>query len=506
VQVRVGLSYVSAAGALANLDAERPSWSFARVRAQARARWNRALSAIYVSGGSSALKRTFYTMLYHALLSPNVFSDADGHYAGMDRRIHAVPAGETRYANFSGWDVYRTQIPLLAMLFPTRASDFVSSLVADAHESGWLPKWSLANMHTDVMVGDPATAAIAGAYAFGAREFDRRAALAAMVKGATSSGRSSNGNYVERPGLATYRLLGYVSFEQNSLLGNVASFIDTNAVWGSASTTLEYEAADFALARYALANGDRATADAMIARARAWTRMLAPSRFLQPRSLTGMFSPGLTPTGGVGFVEGDSAQYTWAVPWDLAGLFAAIGGRGVAEQRLDFFFQHLNDGPSSPYAFLGNEPTLEVPYEYDWLGKPYKTQSVVRRALLTLYDASPAGFPGNDDLGTMSSWYVLSALGLYPEIPGTDVLAIASPLFRRAQVRLAHGTLTIEAPRAAANAPYVHGLLLGGNAHAAPWLTFGSIDHGGRLRFDLARTPDPSWGSADRLAPPSFGP
>jgi predicted alpha-1,2-mannosidase len=510
VRVQVAISFVSVADARRNLRAEAPGWSVPRARARARAPWGRALSRVHVRGGRHEDVRTFYTMLYHALLGPRTFSDASGRYIGMDGRAHRAQ-GFTKYADFSGWDVYRSQMQLLAVLFPRRMSDFVRSLLADARQSGWLPKWSYANVQNDVQVGDPADIAIASAYAFGARRFDARAALRAMVKGATRSGKSANAQYVERQGLAAYMRLGYVPQELNAgdaLTGGATTVGDTDNVWGAAATTLEYTSADFAIARLAGALCDASTYRTFMRRSGNWRKLYNPATgYIEPRFADGRRLPGYDPTSGESFVEGNAAQYTWMVPYDLGALFRRMGGRAAAARRLDRFFTRINEGPFSPYAFLGNEPTLETPWEYDWLGRPYRTQAVVRRALLELYDPSPTGYPGNDDIGEMSSWWVFSALGLYPQIPGEDVLALGSPLFREATVRLGGGgVLRIEAPRASRGTPYVRKLTINGRATQRPWLRYRRIGRGARLRFDLARRPDRSWGSSPADAPPSYSP
>lgn len=507
VRVRVAVSWVSVEGARRNLAAESPDFDVDAARAETRAAWDAELGRVAVRGGTAADTRTFYTMLYHALLAPNVFSDVDGAYAGMDGAVHTAD-GFTKYANVSGWDVYRTQLPLLAMLDPQRTSHLVRSLLADAAESGWLPRWPVANGHTNVMVGDPAAIMIASAHAFGARDFDAGAALAAMVKGGTQSGRSANADYVERGGLADYLRLGWVPHDgtEGSSGASTSMFGRTDAVWGSAATTLEWTTADFAIARFAAAVGDAATYRTFMRRSGGWRHLLDPDTgYLTPRYASGAFARDFDPLALEGFVEGNAAQYRWFVPFDPSGLARALGGVPAATRLLDRHLARLNEGPESEYAFLGNEPTLGTPWLYPWLGRPWRTQEVVRQALRELYDTSPAGYPGNDDLGAMSAWWVLGALGLYPAIPGEDVLVVGSPLFPETRVRLAHGELAIDAP-GAATTPYVHGLTLDGRAHRRPWLRFRDLACGARLAFTLGDGPDPSWGARRRDRPPSFAP
>ncbi|HEV7735145.1 MAG TPA: GH92 family glycosyl hydrolase [Candidatus Binatia bacterium] len=508
VRARVGISYVSVEAARANLAAETPDADVAAVAAETRVAWNDLLGRIAVDGGTPSATRTFYTMLYHSLLAPTVFSDVDGTYPGMDGQQQRID-GWTKHANVSGWDVYRAQVPLLALLDPTRASHLVRSLLADARESGWLPRWPVANGHTDVMVGDPATSIIAGAHALGARDFDTADALVAMVKGATQTGVSANAEYVQRQALADYLRLGWVPHDgtEASSGADTSMFGSTSAVWGSAATTLEYAVADFAIARFAAAVGDRRAARTFQRRSGGWRRLLnRATGYLEPRYASGVFVDGFDPIGGEGFVEGNAAQYRWMVPFDVGGLVTALGGRRTTAALLDTHLERLDEGPLSSYAFLGNEPEQGVPWLYDWLGQPWKTQRVVRDAMATLFDDSPAGYTGNDDLGAMSAWYVFGALGLYPAIPAEGIFALGSPLFPETTLRLAGGDVVITAPGAADGVPYVQGLRLNGRRYDRPWLRFEQLACGARLDFTLAATPDQRWGSARRLAPPSFAP
>lgn len=508
VLVRVGMSFVSVDNARENLRAEMPRWDFGAVRKVARDEWKQVLNRVRVRGGSRADRKTFYTMLYHALLGPNVFSDVNGEYMGMDGRVHTARDG-MQYTNFSGWDIYRSEIPLLAILDPERTSQMMQSLLRNARESGWLPKWSVAGSHTNVMVGDPAAPIIAGAYAFGARAFDHGDALQAMLKGATEHGTSSNAQYVERAALPAYLELGYVPHEgtESSSGATTSMFGDSGAVWGSAATTLEYAVADFAIAQYAAALGDHSTGEAFLRRAANWRNVFNPaSGYVQPRFGTGEFLSPFDPTSLQGYVEGNAAQYTWMVPHDVDGLITELGGPAAVSERLDRFFSELDAGPEAPFAFLGNEPTAQTPWIYNWLGQPHKTQEVVRRAMLALFDTSPTGYPGNDDVGHMSSWYIFAALGLYPAIPGTDVLAIGSPLFREVTLRRTGGTIRIVGRKAARDRPYVRRLTVNGRPHGRPWLRFRDLSGGGRLVFELAAEPGGDWGTNFRDAPPSFQP
>jgi predicted alpha-1,2-mannosidase len=533
VVVHVGLSFVSVEDARANLAAESPHAGFGTVARHAERSWNRSLGRIRVSGGPPRLLDTFYTALYHAFLAPRTYSDVGGAYLGMDGSVQRAPPGHVQYADFSGWDIYRSEIQLLSILVPERASDIARSLLADAAQSGCLPRWPYANGQSMTMVGDSADPILASAAAFGAGGFDTASALAAMVKGASGACESSNGDYLERQGLAEYLRLGYVPFDLDTQVRNANSIYGSpDAVWGSAATTLEYAVDDFAIAQLAARAGDSGTYGSFMRRSANWQNLYEPSRgLIEPRFASGAFPSPYSALRGAGFVEGDSVQYTWMVPQDPAGLIARMGGPTVAAARLDRFLRKLNGGPGgthTDHALLGDEPTLETPWLYDWMGQADRTQAAVRRALLTLYDASPDGYPGNDDLGTLSSWYVFGALGLYPAVPGVGLLAVGSPLFSRAQIAMPHrrrvtisaGAYRVEKAKARGHgrrtgsrrvalspsaAPYVRSLRLDGRAYGRTWVSYCALARGADLSFSLGPGPNPAWGGSAAV-PPSFGP
>jgi predicted alpha-1,2-mannosidase len=490
VSVRVGISYVSVANAEANVAQENPSGNFDALHQQAEQTWNQWLGKIQVSGGTTTQQATFYTALYHALLFPSVFSDANGQYIGFDQKVHQVPAGHAQYANFSGWDIYRSEAQLLALLAPAQAADMAQSLVNDGAQGNGLPKWPIANGETYVQVGDPSDAIIADIYAFGSTDFDTHAALNEMLRQATQ------GN-VERPGLSYLNTLGYEPIGGSYSCCNF---------YGSAAASLEYNTADFALGAFAGALGDKVNQQRFTRRAQGWRYLFdSATGYLEPRAADGSFETGSGLADNHGWVEGNAAQYTWMVPFNLRGLFDAIGGNARVVQRLDTFFTQLDAGTDAPYAFLGNEPSIETPWEYDYAGAPYKTQQVVREIVNTLYAPGADGIPGNDDLGEMSSWYVFAALGMFPETPGTSTLVLASPLFPQITLHRPGGqVIQINAPGASADVYYVQSLNVNGIPGTAPWLPASFIANGGTLDYSLSTTLNPAWGADPVDAPPSY--
>jgi predicted alpha-1,2-mannosidase len=490
ISVRVGISFVSMDNARVNVEQENPSGDFDAIHRQAMLTWDSWLSKIQVGGGTPEQVATFYTALYHTLLFPSVFSDVNGEYIGFDERVHRVAAPHVQYANFSSWDIYRSEIQLLTLLAPEETSDMARSLLNDYQQDGILPRWPLANHETYAQVGDSADAIIADIYAFGGTDFDAHAALAAMIKQAMHSGRG-------RPGLKYLKKLGYEPLDGAYGCCNT---------YGSASTTLEYNADDFAISALAASLGDDAHAREFVGRAQDWHNLFnSATDSLEPRYQNGNFPSAYSLVSQKGWVEGNSAQYTWMVPFNLRGLFSAMGGNASVIQRLDTFFTQLDAGLDEPYAFLGNEPTLEVPWEYDYAGAPYKTQQVVRQIVTTLYLSAPSGLPGNDDLGELSSWYIFAAMGIYPETPGAANLVLASPLFPSITLRRPGGQLVqINAPGASASTYYVQSLKVNGQLSARPWLPPSFIANGGTLDYTLGSTPNIVWGAEASNAPPSY--
>jgi predicted alpha-1,2-mannosidase len=519
VQMQVGVSFVSVADARLNIAAESPGWDIAGLRQRDTAVWDALLSRIAVSGGSLNDERTFYSELYHSLLHPNVFDDVNGQYTGFDNKVH-VASGYTQYANFSGWDIYRSEVQLLAMLAPGQTSDMVTSLLADAAQGGGLPKWPVASVESAQINGDSADAFIASAYAFGARTFDVRQALADMVRGATDPS-VSNGGHLERQDLAEYLAKGYVQ----------ADALDVTSLpyTVGASETLEYAIDDFAISQLAQATGDAATYRTFLGRAQNWRNLVNPATgYLGGRRADGTFPPGpafqrspLPGIGQTGFEEGNAIQYTWSVPQNLRGLFDALGGNASVVAKLDGLFTELNAGRKQPYDWAGNEPSLGIPWEYDYAGAPWRTQDVVRRIVTSLYAPTPDGEPGNDDLGAMSSWYVWAAMGLYPETPGRGEVVLASPLFAHVTISLGSGAaIVIDAPGASDTTRYVQGLAVRGLAssnnrcgaasgvgdapYSCPWLPSSALETGAHLDFTLGPSPSTTWGASPSDAPPSF--
>ena len=500
ILAKVGVSFVSISNALANLAADIPGWDFEAVHTAAKAGWTDLLARVQADGGTPEQRTIFYTGLYHMLLAPNLFSDSNGDYIGFDGQVRRLGPGEAQFANFSDWDTYRNVVPLHALLLPEQTSQMMQSLIRDAEQSGWLPRWPVANDVSYVMGGDSPAILVAEAHAFGARAFAARIALQFMLKGATQPGTGPHGKS-QRPDLAEYLSKGYISVGDNNE--------------SCASVTLEYASADFAISRFAAALGDQGDAAKLLRSAQSWRNLLdAETGFIRPRTADGKFIGGWDPDhllphhknwdqdNQFGFEEGSTWQYTWMIPHNYSGLLAALGGEEKVVPKLDRFFQKLS-GWALPNFTVTNEPDFCAPYAYVWTGNPWKTQEVIDRIRRETFTTKPDGLPGNDDLGATSGVYVWNALGLYPVIPGVGGMVLGTPMFPRATLRMGNGcTLEILAH---GEGVYVQSVKLNGRVYDSTWLPLDTLSATeNRLEFLLGTLPNKTWGADRASQPPSF--
>jgi predicted alpha-1,2-mannosidase len=521
VTVKVGLSYTGIAGARANLAAETGnSFNFDATRQRLQDRWNQALHSIDITGGASAARTAFYTGLYHSLLQPNVASDVDGQYMGFDGKTHRA-TDHTEYQNFSLWDTYRTQNQLLELLQPKVARDVDLSLLDVYRYGGWLPRWELDNSETNIMTGDPVTPFLVDAWSKGLLAGHEQEAYRALVKNVTST-PPADSPYNGRNGNPWYTTLGYIPVGENCVYKG-----GDNDCQHPASATLEYAAADAALSIMGRGLGHTADAKLFAQRGENYRTLWDASiGFFRPRNADGSWLTPYDPESGDGqFHESGAYQYQWLVPQDEPGIIGLLGGDAAADQRLDSFFDYsgLLTDPSgtvktgwvnSPYGYYGNttynpnnEPDLQSPYTYAWTGEPDHTATVVR-AQETLFADAPDGMTGNDDLGEMSSWLVMSSIGLYPVMSGADYYAVTSPQFPRAVVHVGAyggrqgGTIVIDAPGTSWTNRYITGMTVNGQPHQQTWVSQDEIAHGARIGYTLAASPG-TWGTAPADAPPS---
>ncbi|HVK25039.1 MAG TPA: GH92 family glycosyl hydrolase [Actinokineospora sp.] len=522
VTAKTGLSYTGLAGARANLTAETgTAFDFDGKKTAAHDTWNTKLHKIEVDGGTTDRQVAFYTSLYHSLLHPNVASDTDGKYMGFDKVVHTA-SGYTPYQVFSLWDTFRSQNQLLSLIEPQAARDMGLSLLAINREFGWLPRWTMYNSETNIMTGDPVTPFLVDLWSRGLLHGYEEEAYTALWNNVNNVPATTLGINA-RHGNPNYKSLGYVAHGAACtpwLAGNKDCDF-------SGSATLEYAAADSALAIMAAGLGKSADAATLRARGQNYRNIYDASiGSFRPRKAEGSW---LTPynqvSGEQEFHESGSYQYQYLVPQDTAGLVGMLGGAAATNTKLDAFFDYpglLTDmaataknvwvnGAYDYYTFKtynpNNEPDLLAPYTYLWTGQPYKTATVVRAAY-TLFTNAPNGVTGNDDLGTMSAWYVLSSLGLYPLMNGTNAYGVTTPQFPSATLKIdtygtnQGGTLTINAPGVTDANRYISTAKLGTTAFTRTWLSQDDFDKGGALDYTLSTTPG-TWGTGTKDVPPS---
>lgn len=466
--VKVGISAVSIENARANLEAEIPHWDFDLTRRQAEGRWREELGRIQLEGGAPDQRANFYTALYHCMIAPNVWSDVNGEYWGMDGQAHRAEPGRKVYTVFSLWDTFRGNHPLMTLLQPERTQDFIRTFLLHYQQGGRLPVWELAANETDCMIGYHSVSVALDAYAKGLADWDHSLMLEAMQ-------HSAGLNHF---GLESYRKHGSV------LASDEAE---------SVSKTLEYAYDDWCIARFAHAMGEKRLFQQFSRRAQHYKNLYDPSTgFFRARVDGNWFGPFDPAEVNFNYTEANAWQYRFFAPHDLGGLIELMGGPEAFERNLDGLFaadsritgrqQADITGLIGQYAH-GNEPSHHVAYLYNFVGKPWKTQKLARRIMDEMYAPRPDGLSGNEDCGQMSAWYVLSALGFYPVTPGLPRYELGAPIFDKATVQLSGGrSLVIEAPQ---SGPVAHDITLNGRPLPAYYLSHDQLVEGGTLSFRL---------------------
>ena len=482
LMVKVGISSVSTNNAKLNLEAECKGWDFEGLRRGTQRAWNDFLGKIEVESENEEHIKTFYTALYHTAIAPNLLSDVNGEYRGMDRKIHKAE-GYEHYTVFSLWDTYRTLHPLMTIIERERTSHFIQSMLAMFRQGGKLPIWELAGNETNCMIGYHSVSVITDAAIKGIGGFDKREALNAMVESSRK----------DEYGIREYMKQG---------------FVPADLEHESVSKTLEYAYDDWCIARMAQELGEAGIYEDYTKRAQFWKNIVDPQTgFMRPRVNGGWLTPFEPSEVNVHFTEANSWQYSFYVPHDVESHIEMLGGDKAYIERMDALFSAPQQttgrtqvditGLIGQYAH-GNEPSHHIAYLYNYAGAPWKTQQVVRRIMDELYSSAPDGLSGNEDCGQMSAWYVMSALGFYPVTPGDPIYAVGSPLFKSAKINLESGKVfTVKTEGELNNADkniYVNALKLNGKNYTKSYITHKSIENGGELIFKTAATPSYTFG------------
>ena len=493
ITARIGISYVDLAGAKNNLKQETTGRTFQTIRRKALGIWNHDLSVIRITGGTSTNRKIFYTALYHCMLMPSMFSDADGRYLGFDGKIHRVSPPHHVYCNFSGWDVYRSEMPLLAIIAPQRMQDMCRSIVLMCRQGGWIGRWPQINHYTNVMCGSPLTTVLCTAYLDGLHGFDIHAAWRAMFTDATKAPPAGH----PYAGESNIRWINKLHYDPDNLEG-----------YGSVSQIQEDCVAYASLYDLAKALGKSRDAEILYKRALYYRNVFDPvDHHFRPRLANGRWRKPFALSQSHGFIEGSAAQYQWLAPCDVAWLVQAVG-KARFNHRLAGFFDNKSPVLLPDYYNPCNEYDLQAPFEFNFSGKPWKTQAIVRRVLKQYYRLSVNGIPGNDDCGEMSSWAVMTMMGLYAVDPASRAYELCSPMFPRIDIHLkapyTGRNFMIKTTVHPALTPFIQKVQFNGHDQKRNWINVADITRGGVLSFTLARTADRNWGAAAADAPPSI--
>lgn len=513
ILVKVAISYTSIEGARKNLDAELPHWDFDQIKAEARDVWERELSRVKIEGASESQKEIFYTAVYRSLLAQYISQDVDGNYFGADGKIHNAK-GYNFYGSFSCWDTYRTQHPLLTLLAHEHVNDFVKSIIEKTKQYGWLPGQHFQNVFGEGMVGDHLVPVVVDAYLKGFRDYDVEYIYNAMRDKALEFPKPPISIDAARSGLKYSNELGYIPADR---------------VTESVPKTLEFAYDDWCIAQMAKELGKDEDYKMFMPRAENYKKMWdSQTTFMRPRMADGSwlelqngleqeivdegdhsyykyFDPlmvGRRPNRH--YTESNAWQYVWSVQHDVLGLIDLFGGKDNFIAKLDTFFEMSPLITPPKYVGVvgtigqyvhGNQPSHHVPYLYNFAGQPWKTQFRARQVMEQLYKPGPGGLCGNEDMGSLSSWYVLSAMGIYPVTPGSPLYMIGSPLFEKLTLETEKNKIfTVIANNNSPENMYIQRAQLNGQPFNRTWISHEEIVIGGILEFEMGSEPNKKWG------------
>lgn len=483
--LKMGTSFTTPQSAFKNLLEEISNWDFSDVCETATHAWELALEKIEIGGATNEQKRVFYTSLYHAMQHPRLFNDVDGRYPVFSSKNKLGLSKRNYYDDFSMWDIYRAQIPLLEIFKPVLVGDLVSSLVDKGTQGGWLPIFPCWNNYTAAMIGDHTASVIASAYLKEIKGFDVNEAYRLMHKNAFTIADSSDYHQGKgRRALQSYLTYNYIPMEDSVQ----EAFHKKEQV----SRTLEYAYDDYALAMLAKALGKSVDYVKLLKRAKNYQQVFNKKvGMVRGRYANGSwYEPFHGDQREPYITEGTPHQYTFYVPQDIPGLAKLMGGQQVLEKSLDHLF--ANGG-----YWHGNEPGHQIPFLYNYTGAPWKTQEKVRQILSEEYGDGPGGLSGNDDAGQMSAWYVFAALGFYPVNPVAGEYQLTTPLYQTYQLNLPDNHIwTVKCDQSPKDYPYIQSIRLNGASFEKNFITYADLMKGGEMEIKLSKTPNKQWGTS----------
>ncbi|MDT7833046.1 GH92 family glycosyl hydrolase [Flavobacteriaceae bacterium S356] len=485
LEVTIGISAVDEDGALHNWQLEIGDKSFEELKTEVQGVWEKQLEKIIVESDNEVYKTNFYTSLYHTMIAPNVYSDVDGRYRGMDLKVHQAKDYQY-YTVFSLWDTYRAAHPLYTIIEQERTNHFIKTFIAKYKEGGIMPIWDLSANYTGCMIGYHAVPVIADAYLKGIKDYDVNKAFEAMKHSANQ----------DKLGLKFYKEFGYIPVEKES---------------ESVSKTLEYAYDDWSIAQMAKSLGKEEDYKTFLERGQYYKNSYDPeSMFMRGRFRNSWFAPFDPYEVNFNYTEANSWQYSFYAPQDISGLMKLMGGKEQLESQLDKLFGAKKEtsgrnqaditGLIGQYAH-GNEPSHHMAYMYNFVNKPHKTQEKVHQILTELYKDTPDGISGNEDCGQMSAWYVLSSLGFYSVTPASNQYIIGTPLFKKATINLENGNaFTILADSVSESNKYIKSVKLNGKKYPYSYLNHDDIINGVNLAFEMTDKPT-GWATKDKHIP-----
>lgn len=496
VLVKVGVSAVDVKGAQNNVLSEIADWDFDKVRQHARNEWNRYLSKIDVTTTNQEDKTIFYSALYHTGISPNLFTDADGRYLGMDLKVHQGDVKQPIYTTFSLWDTFRALHPLMTIIDPDLNTQFIQSLLKKHQEGGIFPMWDLASNYTGTMIGYHAVPVIVDAYTKGYRDFDIQEAYKACLR---TSEYDTTG--IKCPALVLPHLMPKAKYYKNSI-----GYIPCDRENESVAKALEYAYNDWCISVFAESMTDFDNKDKYARFAKAYEFYFdKETRFMRGLNSKGEwrtpFNPRASTHRNDDYCEGTAWQWTWFVPHDVEGLVNLMGGENAFASKLDSLFTADSSlegettssdisGLIGQYAH-GNEPSHHVTHLYNYVNRPWRTQELVDSVFQSQYANRPDGLAGNEDCGQMSAWYILNSMGFYQVCPGKPVYSIGRPVFDQAIVNLTNGKkFTIMVKNNSKKNKYIESMLLNGQTLHTPFFSHQDIVDGGTLEITMSDKPN----------------
>lgn len=477
VYMKVALSPTSEEGAQLNMQTELSGWDFEKTIADAKAAWNKELNKVKVYTTDEASKKIFYTSLYHTLFAPSEFCDVNGDYYGADKQMHK-DEGFVNYTTFSLWDTYRAAQPLMTILHPEKMSDIINTMLHIHQQQGKLPVWHLMGCETNCMVGNPGVPVVADAILKDIKGFDTELAFKALKESS---------------------MLPERGMEHRIEYG----FIPADKMTEAIAYDMEYAIADWSVAQAAQKLGKQEDYEYFLKRSKSYKNYFdASTGFMRGKMLDGSwrtpFSPYASSHRDDDYCEGNAWQYTWLVPHDVEGLVECFGSKEAFVNKLDSLFLANGDmgEASSPdisgligqYAH-GNEPSHHTVYLYTLVGQPWKTADRIKEILHTMYTDQPDGLSGNEDVGQMSAWYILSSFGFYQVEPAGGKFVFGYPNFDKVEITVPAGKFVIERENKGQQNNYIQGIVLNGTEYKKPWIEYADIMKGGELKFLMGDEP-----------------